>query len=62
MKILLLAATSEEIIKEYFLDYEILISGVGMVNSTYAVTRHLSANSYDLVINMGVARCSKLKD
>ena len=55
MKILLLAATSEEIIKEYFLDYEILISGVGMVNSTYAVTRHLSANSYDLVINMGVA-------
>tara|TARA_B100001758_G_C18405894_1_gene612048 strand:- start:2459 stop:3037 length:579 start_codon:yes stop_codon:yes gene_type:complete len=57
MKILLLAASSDEIIKEYFLNYEILISGIGMVNTTYAITRHLSANSYDLVINMGVAGC-----
>ena len=57
MKILLIAATSDEIIKEYFLNSEILISGVGMVNTTYALTKHLSENSYDLVINMGVAGC-----
>ena len=55
MKILLIAATADEIIKEYFSNYEILISGVGMVNTTYELTKHLSTNSYDLVINMGIA-------
>ena len=53
MKILLIAATSDEIIKECFSNYEILISGVGMVYTTYELTKHLSTNSYDLVINMG---------
>ena len=57
MKILLIAATSGEIIKEYFSNSDILISGVGMVNTTYGLTKHLSTNSYDLVINMGVAGC-----
>ena len=57
MKILLLAATSDEIIKEYFPNFEILISGIGMINTTYGLTKHLSENSYDLVINMGVAGC-----
>ena len=57
MKILLLAASSEEIIKENFLNSEIVISGVGMVNTTYALTKHLSAHFYDLVINMGIAGC-----
>ena len=57
MKILLIAATSDEIIKEYFSNSEILISGVGMVNTTYALTKQLSENFYDLVINMGVAGC-----
>ena len=57
MKILLIAATSDEIIKEYFSNTEILISGVGMVNTTYVLTKHLSANFYDLVINIGVAGC-----
>jgi futalosine hydrolase len=57
MKILLIAATSDEIIKEYFSNSEVLISGVGMVNTTYTVTKHLSVNSYDLVINMGIAGC-----
>jgi len=55
MKILLISATSDEIIKECFFNNEILISGIGMVNTTYALTKHLSENSYDLVINMGVA-------
>ncbi|HIE72840.1 MAG TPA: futalosine hydrolase [Flavobacteriales bacterium] len=57
MKILLIAATSDEIIKECFSKSEILISGVGMVNTTYALTKHLRENSYDLVVNMGVAGC-----
>ena len=57
MKILLIAATSDEIIKKYFANFDILISGVGMVNTTYGLTKHLSMNSYDLVINMGVAGC-----
>ena len=57
MKILLIAATSDEIIKEYFSNSEILILGVGMVNTTYELTKRLTANSYDLVINMGIAGC-----
>ena len=57
MKILLIAATSDEIIQELFPNAEILISGVGIVNTTYGLTKDLSVNSYDLVINMGVAGC-----
>ena len=57
MKILLIAATSDEIIQELFPNAEILISGVGMVNTTYGLTKDLSVNSYDLVVNMGVAGC-----
>ena len=55
MKILLIAATSDEITKESFPNSEILISGVGMVNTTFSLTKQLSQNSYDLVINIGVA-------
>ena len=55
MKILLLVATSDEIINEYFSKAKVLISGAGMINTTYALTKHLSKNSYDLVVNMGIA-------
>lgn len=55
MKILLIAASSDEIIKESFPNSEILISGVGMVNTTFSLTKELCENQYDLVINMGVA-------
>jgi len=55
MKILLIAASSDEIIKESFPNSEILISGVGMVNTTFFLTKELCENQYDLVINMGVA-------
>ena len=55
MKILLVAATSDEILKDFFSNSEILISGVGMVNTTFSLTKQLSQNSYDLVINIGVA-------
>ena len=57
MEILLVAATEQEINRSLFADKSIFISGVGMVNTTYALTKHLSAHFYDLVINMGVAGC-----
>ena len=36
-------------------DYELLITGVGMVATAFALGRHLAANKYDLVINLGIA-------
>ena len=57
MKILLVVATKQEVIEDQFKTLEVLVTGVGMVNTTYALTKHLSENSYDLVINMGVAGC-----
>jgi futalosine hydrolase len=35
--------------------FEILITGVGMVATAFALGRHLEANKYDLVINLGIA-------
>jgi futalosine hydrolase len=37
------------------LDFELLITGVGMVATAFALGRHLAANHYDLVINLGIA-------
>jgi futalosine hydrolase len=34
---------------------EILITGVGMVATAFALARHLAANKYDLVLNLGIA-------
>lgn len=70
MKILLVAATDTEIeplltkfrdpknpgqltFKEYTVD--ILITGVGMVATAFALGRHLALNQYDLAINAGIA-------
>jgi futalosine hydrolase len=36
-------------------DFDLLITGVGMVATTFALTKHLAAASYDLVINLGIA-------
>ncbi|MDB5007848.1 MAG: futalosine hydrolase [Mucilaginibacter sp.] len=33
----------------------ILLSGVGMVATAFALGRHLTANKYDLVVNLGIA-------
>lgn len=55
MKILLIAATSDEITKESFPNSDILISGVGIANTVFSLTKQFSQQSYDLVINMGVA-------
>ena len=34
---------------------EFLITGVGMVATAFALGKHLAANQYDLVINLGIA-------
>jgi len=55
MKILLVVATKSEIIEGKFKDCDVIVTGVGMVNTTFYLTKKLSEKSYDLVINMGVA-------
>ena len=55
MKILLVAATNQEIKKDLFSSKDILITGVGMLNTTLNLTAKLISTNYDLVINMGVA-------
>jgi len=37
------------------LDFELLITGVGMVATAFALGKHLQANKYDLAINLGIA-------
>lgn len=57
MKILIVAATKAEI--QPFIETQpacdILITGVGMVATAYKLAKQLSTNSYDLVINAGIA-------
>ena len=55
MKILLVVATEQEIIEDKFNGCNILITGMGMVNTSIQITKELMQNKYDLVINMGVA-------
>jgi len=75
MKILVVAATEEEVLSlksEVLsqnqdrvgviqpsglktLDFELLITGVGMVATAFALGRHLVSNQYDLVVNLGIA-------
>ena len=55
MKILLVVAIKSEIIKDKFKDCDVIVTGVGMVNTTFYLTKKLSKKDYDLVINMGVA-------
>ena len=54
MKILLVVATEQEVIKDKFKDCNVLITGMGMVNTSIQITKELMQNEYDLVINMGV--------
>ncbi len=54
MKILLVIATPNEIQQERFSN-EILITGVGMMNTAVSLTQKLSSSTYDLVINLGIA-------
>ncbi len=55
MKILIVAATDFELEKDQFSGYEILITGVGILETTLELTKKLTHNSYDLVVNAGIA-------
>ena len=60
MKLLIVAATEGEIapfrklLKDQNLLCDVLVTGVGMIATTYALTRHLQANTYDFVLQVGV--------
>ncbi|HJP61873.1 MAG TPA: futalosine hydrolase [Mucilaginibacter sp.] len=70
MRVLVVAATSFEVesLKSEILsqkktqdsglkasDLELLITGVGMVATAFALGKHLATNQYDLAINLGIA-------
>ena len=42
-------------LKSEIVNCHLLITGVGMVATTFALTKHLVGASYDLVINLGIA-------
>jgi len=47
-------ATEQEVVKDKFKNCKVLITGMGMVNTSIQITKELMQNEYDLVINMGV--------
>lgn len=55
MKILIVAATKPEISSKIILSNNILITGIGMINTAINLTKELMQKSYDLVINIGIA-------
>ena len=55
MKILLVVATVSEIQQVKFSSNDLLITGVGMLNTAIALTKKLSEKKYDLVVNLGIA-------
>ncbi|OCX50283.1 futalosine hydrolase [Mucilaginibacter sp. PPCGB 2223] len=60
MQILIVAATADEIspLASHCGDnqpFAVLITGVGMVATAFALGRHLAVNNYDLVVNLGIA-------
>jgi len=60
MQILIVAATADEIapLNSHFASnkpFDVLITGVGMVATAFALGKHLALNQYDLVINLGIA-------
>ena len=55
MKVLIVVATNFEITSDKLKIHPVLVTGIGMVNTSINLTRELSKNRYDLVINMGIA-------
>ena len=55
LKILLVSASKMEMLEIEYSYCDKLVTGVGMVATTFAVTRALQSNNYDLVIDMGIA-------
>lgn len=62
MKILLCSATEQELnnLREIDInsqEIDFLVSGIGMVETAYSLTRQFAAAEYDLAINIGLAGC-----
>ena len=55
MKILIITATDFELDKNQFSNHEMLISGIGILETALKLTKKLTSNNYDLVINTGIA-------
>ena len=55
MKVLLVFATEKELIKKMFEKQDILITGVGTINTVYELTKKIDSNNYDFIINAGIA-------
>ena len=55
MKILIVAATTKEINENNLIDYDVLITGVGMVNTVFSLTKYLHNHTPDIIINVGIA-------
>ncbi|RDC56935.1 futalosine hydrolase [Pedobacter chinensis] len=73
MKTLVVAATKAEVTFFYqhfnlpegdFIEsknFDLLITGVGMVATAFSLGQHLSPNKYNLVVNLGIAGCFNRK-
>jgi futalosine hydrolase len=72
MKCLLIAATAAEIApfvnhyhsseKKTYIEFDlhIMVTGIGMMATTYQLTKYLQTNKPDLIIMVGIAGCFKL--
>ena len=49
MKILIVAATTKEINENNLIDYDVLITGVGMVNTVFSLTKYLHNHTPDIL-------------
>ena len=54
-KILLVSATPAEMMKTQDSNFESLVTGVGMVATTFTLTQKLIENHFDLIIDLGIA-------
>jgi futalosine hydrolase len=54
-EILLVSASEMEMLREPIGKIDKLVTGVGMVASTHQLTKRLSSNKYDLVVDIGIA-------
>lgn len=59
MKLLIVSATPKEIEPIIFQnqkkEFDVLVTGVGMVATTYYLTKKLSSKKFDLALNLGIA-------
>ena len=59
MKLLIVSATAKEIapliLNKQKNEFDVLITGVGMVATTYHLTKKLCSEKFDLVLNLGIA-------